>query len=202
MPRGKLIVLDGADNLGKSFQIEALSNYLKEKKFKVINTKEPGAGIIGSQIRKILLDSKEKLPAKTQLLLFEADRNYHCETILRPYLEQGYIVLCDRFTLSTLVYQHKLNGLSENEVYDLNGYASNYLVPDLTFVFHGKPFTYEVKDEYEKHTVYKNHEKLNNYYIDYGRVLPNHFLIEANREKEVVLSELLSYIEERIIPTL
>lgn len=199
---GKLIVIDGVDNTGKSTQIEALTNYLRNKKKKVINTKEPGAGIIGSQIREILLNSKEKLPAKTQLLLFEADRNYHYETFLKPYLDKGYIIICDRFYLSTLVYQHKLNGIPENVVYDLNGYSTNYLVPDLTLVFHGKPLTNEIVDEYEKHTVYKNHDKLNNYYIEYGMKLPNHILIDANREKDIILSELISHIEEKIIPTL
>lgn len=196
MPRGKLIVFEGADNLGKTTQIEALYSYLtNEKKLKVMQTREPGGTHIGSKIREILLNSKEKIPPKTQLLLFEADRNLHYENILKPYLEQGYIILCDRFYLSTLVYQHKLNGTSENAVSDLNGFATDYLYPDKVFVFNGTMLTTETRDEYEKHTVNKNHEKLNNYYIEYGKVLPNHILINANRDKEVVFEELLSHIE-------
>lgn len=196
---GKLIVFEGADNLGKTTQIEAVYNYLNEnKKNKVIKTREPGGTIIGSKIREILLNSNEKLPGKTQLLLFQADRNYHFEHILKPYLDKGYIILCDRFYLSTLVYQHKINGISENSVYDLNGYSTNYLVPDLTFVFHGKPLTGEAKDEYEKHTVYKNHSKLNNYYIEYGSSTENHILIDANRDKELVLNDILSHIKHLI----
>lgn len=199
MPKGKLIVLEGADNLGKTFQIDALYSYLtNEKKLKVIKTREPGATNLGSKIREILLNSKEKIPPKAQLLLFQADRNIHCETVLKPYLEQGYTILCDRFYLSTLVYQHKLNGTSENIVYDLNGFSTDYLIPDKVFVFNGTMLTDEARDEYEKHTVNKNHEKLNNYYIEYGESLPNHILINANRAKEVVFNELLSHIEEWI----
>lgn len=194
--KGQLIVFEGADNLGKTTQIEALYNFLKDKKLKVIQTREPGGTPIGSKIREILLNSTEKLPAKTQLLLFQADRSYHVEKIIKPYLEQGYTILCDRFYLSTLVYQHKLNGISENTVYDLNGYATNYLTPDKVFVFHGKPLSDEFKDEYEKHTVNKNHEFLNNYYMEYGEKLPNHIMINANREKDIIFSEILSYIED------
>jgi dTMP kinase len=199
MPKGKLIVFEGADNLGKTTQIEALYSYLaNEKKLNVIKTREPGATNLGSKIREILLNSKEKIPAKAQLLLFQADRNMHYETILKPYLDKGYTILCDRFYLSTLVYQHKLNGVSENSVYDLSGFSTNHLVPDKVFVFHGTMLTDEARDEYEKHTVNKNHEKLNNYYIEYGTVLPNHILINANRSKEVIFEELLAHIEEWI----
>jgi dTMP kinase len=199
MNKGKLVVFEGADNLGKTTQIEALYSYLTTKmKLNVIKTREPGATNLGSKIREILLNSKEKLPSKTQLLLFQADRNLHYENILKPYLDKGYIILCDRFYLSTLVYQHKLGGISENAVYDLNGFATNYLTPFKTFVFHGTMLTDEARDEYEKHTVNKNHHNLNNYYIEYGKVLPNHILINANRDKEVVFDELLSHIEEWI----
>ena len=110
-------------------------------------------------------------------------------------MDKGYTILCDRFYLSTLVYQHKLNGTSENVVYDLNGFSTDYLVPDKVFVFHGTMLTDEARDEFEKHTVNKNHDKLNNYYIEYGEALPNHILINANRAKEVIFNELLSHIE-------
>jgi dTMP kinase len=111
---GKLIVFEGADNLGKTTQIEALHSYLAiEKKLKVIKTREPGATNLGSKIREILLNSKEKIPPIAQLMLFEADRNIHYETVLKPYLDKDYVILCDRFYLSTLVYQHKLNGTDE-----------------------------------------------------------------------------------------
>jgi dTMP kinase len=196
MPKGKLIVMEGADSLGKTTQIEALYNYLISKGQKVIQTREPGGTNLGSKIREILLNSKEKLSPKAQLLLFQADRSLHYENILKPYLDKGYTILCDRFYLSTLVYQHKLNGISENVVYDLNGYSTDYLVPDKVFVFYGERLTADFRDEYEKQLGNKNHNKLNNYYMEYGMKLPNHILINANRDKEVILDELLSHIEE------
>lgn len=199
MPRGKLIVFEGADSLGKTTQIEALYNYLaNEKKLNVYKTREPGGTNLGSKIREILLNSEDKIPPKTQLLLFQADRNLHYEDIIKPLLEQGFIILCDRGYLSTLVYQHKLNGTPENIVYDLNGFATDYIAPEKTFVFYGERLTEEFRDEYEKQLGNKSHNKLNNYYMEYGMKLPNHIMIYANRSKEVIFEELLSHIEEWI----
>lgn len=195
---GKLIVFEGADALGKSTQIELVYDFLKSRGEKVIKSREPGATKIGSKIREILLNSNEKLPAKTQLFLFQADRNLHYENVLKPLLEQGYTILCDRFYLSTLVYQHKLNGLSELDVKWFNKYSTDNLSPDKVFVFYGKPLTTDIRDEYERHTVNKNHEKLNNYYIEYGKYLPNHILINANREKDIIFQEILSYMENEL----
>ncbi len=111
-------------------------------------------------------------------------------------MEQKYTILCDRFYLSTLVYQHKLNGLSELDVKSFNIYTTNNLIPNKTFVFHGKPLSTDIRDEFERHTVNKNHNKLNNYYMEYGKKLPNHILINANRKKDIIFKEILSYIEE------
>ena len=197
LPRGKLIVFEGADDLGKTTQIEKVYDYLLDKNEKVVKTREPGGTKIGDRIRDILLNTDEKLPPKTQLLLFEADRSYHYESKLKPLLEQGYTILCDRFYLSTLVYQHKLNGTKFHDVDYLNTFATDDLEPDKVFVFHGKRLTENIKDAYEKNLGNNTHEMLNNYYYEYGELFKgNHILIEANREKEVIFNEIISYIEE------
>lgn len=198
--KGKLIVFEGADNLGKTTQIEMLYKYLKDEKKidKIYKTREPGGTIFGSKLRKLLLESKEILPSKTQLFLFEADRNYHYENIIKPYLEQGYIILCDRFYLSTLVYQSKLGNLSELDVKYFNKYATDNLLPNKAFVFHGTPLSTDARDEFEKQVVNNNHSILNNYYMVYGKNLPNHILINANRDKDVVFNDILAKLENEI----
>lgn len=188
--KGKFIVFDGADDLGKTTQIELLYKYLLEKGEKVAKTREPGGTNIGSRIRDILLNSKEKLPPKTQLFLFLADRNYHYEKVLKPKLEQGYIILCDRFYLSTLAYQHKLNGIPELEVETLNTYSTKGLEPDLSFIFAGERLTKNIKDEYERH-IGDSHALLNKYYINYSSDKKNHFLINANNSKDEVFNRIL-----------
>lgn len=192
---GKLIVFEGADDLGKTTQIDLLYNYLSDNNYKVIKTREPGGTNLGSRLRNLILNSKEKMPSKTELFLFLADRNYHYEKVLKPKLEEGYIILCDRFYLSTLVYQHKLGNLKEEYVKNLNLFSTNGLKPNLSFVFYGKRLTKNIKDEYEKF-ILDNHNALNRYYRDYALKDKNSVLIDANKPikevfykiKEIVLS--------------
>lgn len=191
---GKYIVFEGADDLGKTTQIELIYKNLLDLGEKVIKTREPGGTTIGSKLRDILLNSTDKMPKLSELVLFMVDKNIHYEQVIKPHLEQGYIILGDRFHLSTLVYQHKL----KNQDLDFINYLHDKLVdglwPNLTFVFHGTRLTQDMKDEYEKSLGNKSHELLNKYYYEYGNILDNHVLINANRPKELVYEELISYL--------
>lgn len=191
---GKFITFEGADKLGKSTQIEALYKYLLDKGEKVIKTREPGSTKLGSKIRELLLNSEEPITPKAQLFLFQADRAIHMKEVILPHLEEGYTILCDRFILSTLVYQSKFNGLDERTVIDMCGYATNWLIPDKYFVFQGKRLNEECDDEYEKQLGNNSHEKLNNYYYEYSQQVKNCVLINANREKEVVFNDIISHL--------
>jgi dTMP kinase len=167
-----------------------------DKGEKVIKSREPGGTPIGSKLRDILLNSEERVPPLSEVLLFMADRNIHYHKVIKPYLEQGYIVLCDRFHLSTLVYQHHLKGNDLQLINMLHNYAVNNCKPDITLIFHGKRITENMKDLYELNLGDKSHEKLNKYYYDYGSY-EGHFLINANRAREIIFEDILSVIGGR-----
>lgn len=194
MPKGKFIVFEGADDLGKTTQIKKVYNYLKNKGLNITNTREPGGTIIGSKIRNILLETDVKLPKESELLLFMADRNIHYHELIKPSLEQGKIVLCDRFHLSTMVYQIHLKRNNPQLTEAIHREVVDGLKPDLTFVFHGNRLTNNKKDAYEKNLGDNTHKIINNYYYEYGNKLENHILIDANRDEDIIFNEIISKI--------
>ena len=131
---GKLIVFEGGEKSGKSTQIELLKKYLEDKNFQVVLTREPGSKLstITQSIREIILNNKNtNLTARAELLLFLADRSQHVAEVIKPALEQGKIVLCDRFDGSTFAYQGAARHLDLGEIKSMNNWAKYGLVPDL-----------------------------------------------------------------------
>lgn len=134
--RGVLITLEGIDGSGKSTQARFIERELKRKRVPVLLTREPGGSPFGEQIRNLLLNPKfGPLSGEDELLLFEAARRHHLETVILPALKAGKVVLCDRFIDSTLAYQAFGRGLDKGTVRQLNSFASNGLRPGLTMVF-------------------------------------------------------------------
>ncbi|MBI5044171.1 MAG: dTMP kinase [Nitrospirae bacterium] len=104
--KGLFITFEGIEGCGKTTQMNLLSDYLKKEGFSVLKTREPGGTRIGEKIRDILLNPDNKKMAKeTEILLYGASRTQHIEEIIKPALKSGKIVLCDRYTDSTLAYQ-------------------------------------------------------------------------------------------------
>ncbi len=131
---GKFIVFEGGEKSGKSTQIELLQKYLESKNFQVVLTREPGSKLstITQSIREIILNNKNtNLTARAELLLFLADRAQHVAEIVKPALEQGKIVLCDRFDGSTFAYQGDARHLDLEEIKVMNKWAKFGLEPDL-----------------------------------------------------------------------
>jgi len=130
---GLFITFEGPEGSGKSTQAEALYRYLREKGHPVLLTREPGGTPIGEQIRHVLLSpqNREMLPL-TEALLFSASRAQIVGQLIRPHLERGYIVLCDRYADSTLAYQGYGQGLSLRMLKAITRFATGGLVPDLT----------------------------------------------------------------------
>lgn len=138
--KGILITLEGNDGSGKSSVIEAIRKTLEEKGYPVVYTREPGGSQIAENIRKVILDVENTgMDAKTEALLYAASRREHIEKTIRPALEEGKIVLCDRFIDSSLAYQGYARGLGIDEVYHMNLYATEGLLPDLTILVCVKP---------------------------------------------------------------
>lgn len=136
MPRkkGLFIVLEGPDKSGKSTQARRLVGALLSRGVKVLHTREPGGSGVAESIRKILLDPALKVSPVAELFLYEASRAQHTEQILRPALAEGRVVICERYTLSTDVYQGLARGLGLKTTSVLNKIATSGLEPDLTVV--------------------------------------------------------------------
>jgi dTMP kinase len=133
--RGGFIVLEGPDKCGKSTQARKLVERLKSLKIGVVHTREPGGTSFAEEIRRILLDPEHRVEPLAELLLYEAARAQHTEETLRPALRAGKLVVCERYTLSTLVYQGFARGLDLGAVRKANRLATGGLLPDLTIVF-------------------------------------------------------------------
>jgi dTMP kinase len=126
------ITMEGCEGCGKTTQSELLKKYLQSKGLKVILTREPGGSIVAEQVRNILLNPDFKVAPFCELMLYEASRAQHLEDIIKPNLEKGYVVICDRFIDSTIAYQGYARGIDIEVIKKLNNIATSGLKPDLT----------------------------------------------------------------------
>jgi dTMP kinase len=134
MARGKLIVLEGPEGVGKTTQIKLLAERLTKAGIQCIAVREPGGTPVGDDIREILLQPEQEITPATEALLFMASRAELISREISPSIEKGMIVLLDRFFLSTYAYQIYGRGLPEGDVRAANHLATGGLVPDLTLL--------------------------------------------------------------------
>jgi len=140
MKQGKFIVIDGPDGCGKTTQIKLLAGYLAKKRKRIVRLREPGSTKISEQIRKVLLNPKnKKMSVKTELLLYMASRAQLVDEIIKPALKGGRIVICDRFLSSTIVYQGLAGGMGQKIVEAIGHWAIDKTQPDLTIILDIKP---------------------------------------------------------------
>ena len=136
MKKGLFLTFEGVDGCGKSTQLSFLANYLAEQGYDVLLTREPGGCHISEQVRDILLDPENKeMSAEAEMLLYAAARAQHIDQTILPALEQGKIVLCDRYLDSSIAYQGFGRGLKAGHVREANRYALENCLPDATFLF-------------------------------------------------------------------
>lgn len=134
MSKGLFITFEGGDGCGKTTQIKLLDEYLRLKGYQTLLTREPGSKGLGIKLREILLNYDGDVSPRAESFLFLADRAQHVDCIIKPALENGVIVLCDRHTDSTVAYQGYGRGLDLEQIHNLNSIATNGLKPDLTIV--------------------------------------------------------------------
>ncbi len=138
--RGKFITFEGCDGCGKSTQLKKLSDYLTEKGVPHIFTREPGGGKISEQIREILLNGKNsEMTDECEALLYAAARAQHLVDRVEPALQEGKLVICDRYIHSSYAYQGYARGLGVDFVKKINAYAEEKYLPDLTIFINLSP---------------------------------------------------------------
>lgn len=135
MKKGLFITFEGADGCGKTTQLNLLKEHLSKKGYNVVLTREPGGKGLGEKIREILLNYDGEVSNRCESFLFLADRAQNIDVIVKPAIEQGKIVLCDRHTDSSVAYQGYGRGLNIEEINNLNSLATSNLKPNLTLVF-------------------------------------------------------------------
>ena len=198
---GKFIVFEGVEGAGKTTQIQQTAEWLQNKYGKdrsIAIAREPGGTKLGKQIRQLLLeDPTSWVGNRTELLLYGADRAQHVEEIIRPQLEQGNIVLCDRFTDSTIAYQGYGRGFDLDEIDRVNQLATGGLQSDLTcwldldveiglqrVLRRGKP------DRMEQATL-DFHQRVRQGYQELANSYPNRIVrIDANQSEVAVQTEI------------
>jgi len=154
MGKGKFIVVEGGDKSGKSTQIDLLKKFLDEQGIDNILTREPGGSgsVIAEKIREIILDkSHTKMDNRTELLLYLASRAQHVSEIVKPSLEKGQVVICDRFDGSTFAYQGAARKIDYKEIELMNNWAKYGLEPDLVIYLDITPEQAAERSREEKH---------------------------------------------------
>lgn len=129
---GRFITLEGGDGAGKTTQAELLTAWLEANGRRVVRTREPGGTDLGLRVREIVLHERGHIAPRAEALLYAADRAHHVETVVRPALARGDVVLQDRYIDSSVAYQGVARGLGAEQIRDVSDWAAGGLQPDRT----------------------------------------------------------------------
>lgn len=203
MEKGLFITFEGADGCGKTTQIGLVAELLKEKNIKFVTTREPGATELGKKLREILLHHNGIVADECETFLYLADRAQHVQTLIKPSIQSGKIVLCDRFVDSTLAYQGYGRGIELERIKYLNNIATSSLAPDLTIVFDVESEVAQMrlggtKDRLEALGL-EFHKKVRKGYLEIAAQEPNRVkIVDANLKIDEVFLQVKKLIEEQI----
>lgn len=140
MKKGLFIVFEGGEGSGKSTMIDKVYEWLRECNYDCIKTREPGGISIAEQIRQVILNKENTdMDSRTEALLYTAARRQHLVEKVIPALENGQVVLCDRFLDSSLAYQGFARGIGIDEIYEINKFAIGDCMPDISILFDISP---------------------------------------------------------------
>lgn len=205
--KGLFITFEGPEGAGKSTQIKLLALLLKKYRIPFIVTREPGGSRLSTHLRRWILNKLEyKLTNETELFLFLADRSQHVNEVIKPALKKGSVVLCDRYTDSTLAYQGGGRGFDIKLLEIMNRLASDGLKPDITLLFdlpveaglkralgRGKG-----KDRMEKEKL-EFHRQVRKVFLNIARRDKKRVLIlDASQNKELVYQQMLEKLIDRL----
>jgi len=198
--KGLFITFEGSDGSGKSTQLKMAAEFFKNKGFEVVSTRDPGGTLLGLKIREILLHHDGKVASYCELFLYLADRAQHIEEKIIPALQEGKVVLCDRYVDSTLAYQGYARGIDTEEILMLNNIVAKSLMPDLTFVFDvstevAEQRVGETKDRLESEAK-EFHQKVRFGFLELTKKFPDRIkVIDANQEIEKVHFDVIKILE-------
>ncbi|NUN09814.1 MAG: dTMP kinase [Ignavibacteriaceae bacterium] len=200
------ITFEGIDHCGKSTQVKLLENYfINEKGLDVINIREPGGTGISEKIRTILLDKKiSDMKIETEILLFSASRAQLVREVIKPGLEQGKVVISDRFHDSTTAYQGYGRGIPLEYINTINSFAIAGCVPDITFIIDIDLETAEERKK-SKNSVPDRmeiagrefFERVRNGYREIARTHKRFVLIDGKDEIGIIKNRIIEEVKKR-----
>ena len=205
------IVIEGINGGGKSSLLSALSGWLTSQGLSFRCTREPGGTPLGQQLRSILLGSPTPLCRETEILLFLADRAEHVRSLIMPSLAQGTVVLCDRYTYSTVAFQGYGRGFDRERLAELNTLATGGLRPDLVILLDlpveealrrasaRNQAPSSERDTFEEEDL-AFHRRVREGFLDMAASLPEQFLILDAREKPETLLNQAQEAIARLLP--
>ncbi len=205
------ITLEGIEGSGKTTQIKNIVEFLENKGYDCVVTREPGGTKIGEKIRSILLDPENRnMEPACELLLYFSDRVQHIKELINPALSEGKTIICDRFFDATLVYQGYARGLSIDLIIKLHQMIAYGLKPDITILLDLLPeiglsraweqidngLRNEGETRFEKETL-SFHEKVRAGYLELARLEPKRFrIIDASKNKDQVKQQIIRELVE------
>jgi dTMP kinase len=208
MKKGLFIVFEGGEGTGKTTAIDAIYNWIIENELKCMKTREPGGIKISEQIRQVVLDTENKaMDPRTEALLYAAARRQHLVEKVIPALEEGTIVLCDRFIDSSLAYQGYARNLGIEEVMSINKFAIGEYMPDLSILFDLDPRIglERINNNKDREINRLDLEKLDfhekvraGYNIVYEKNKDRIVKIDAEQSKENVINEIKNILKLKI----
>lgn len=177
------ITFEGIEGSGKTTHLDLLSNHLQEKGYRVVRTREPGGTPVGEALRRVLLKKDLRVLPLTELLVFLASRAQHVEEVIRPALDEGHIVLCDRFVDASFAYQGYGRGIDLGIIETLNRLVTKGVRPNLTILLDcavdiglGRKSADGNLDRFEKEEL-SFHSKIRNAYLELAEDDPKRYVV-------------------------
>jgi len=197
------ITFEGPEGSGKSTQAELLAKELENRGLKIRLTREPGGDPVSEEIRKILLDGEDySVVDHAELFLYQAARAQHVERVVKPCLDEGFIVICGRFIDSTVAYQGYGSGIDLDLIHKMNAFATDGRFPDITFLM---DIDVEIglrrQDQWNRmeRKAVDYHQKVRRGFLEEARLNPDRIkVIDASQDIETCRLQIMKIVAEKL----